>query len=183
MSMAGLVVATRNHLRTQLQALIPGGTEAAAKSYIGIQPEGRVPANVAHFYIAVDEARVTSGDREFLKETFALEVTISFPTGRHAKDRYDAIYAENGATLDLWERRVITNIHGNQTLRIAANTLIGAPHVDNGDSYVLPLWYVGRSRTRLEAADWSGENNDSSWMVRVLPFTGGNRIQALDIMG
>lgn len=182
--MENLLQATRNYLRSNWPAaLLPSGQDI--KNYIGIQPNGHPPANCGAYYVALDDGGVSTGNaRNYLREEFTILVTITKRIGHHARDRYDAIYTETSTGLRSIERPIIRLIHGVQDIRVAANTLASTPHADYGDIYQMPLWYAGRSAMRFEGGDWVGSssNHDQAFAVRTLRFTGGLRVQALDIM-
>lgn len=176
MSMDALLLAARNHLRTQLTANVPGSDLDRANKYIGIQFEGRPPATMADWYIALDESRVVSKERESLHEQFWIEVTITRRTGAHRRRSYDEIYTDNAKGLSLLERLVIKHLHESHTHRAAAGVLEGGGAL----VFKLPLMYPGRGRTQPRGADWIGSEGDETFLVRVLPFGGAVREQYLD---
>lgn len=182
MSMGFLLQAQRDHLRQALLSLIPGGDPTRAANYVGIQPDGRPPPTMGDWYAAIDEASVESSHRSYLGEVFHTEVTITRRASQHARDRYEDIYLNTINGLDVIERAIIQACHCNQDLRQRANALAGSPDPAAGDIFQIPLFYGGRGRTRTETGEWIGAEPDrGAFLIRVLPFAGGNRVQALDI--
>ena len=180
MSIEALLVAARNHLRTQLIDLIPGATTSAAAAHIDIRPEGRPPARWAGFYIGLDEGRVQSTEKAFLREVYTIEVYVYRQTGEYSDDRHGDIYTKNVNGLGVLERRVIRAIHNSHTIMAAANAIL-ADDARPGDIIQQPLWYTGRGKTRYGATG-ADERSMKSFMQRVLPFSGGVRNQDIDIM-
>lgn len=180
MSIEYLLVAARDRLR--LTVSLPG--TARPEAYIGLQPEGRPPATMGDFYVALDEAGVQSTEKVSLRELFAVQVYITKRTGRHAADKFDSLYLELTKGLRDLERQVLTALHNNQTVRAMANALAGVPQESQGDAYLQPLFYTGRSRSQFHGAEWIGTTGDNhAFIVRILNFSGGLRVQALDIAG
>jgi hypothetical protein len=169
-----LLQATRDRIRCQLKL---------ADGQCDIQPDGHPPARMGEFYISLDEGGIQSADKGFLKEVFSIDVFITKRTGVYPKDQYRRIYLDNATGLASLERKIIAAVHGSQELRVAANTLGDLPSTENGDAFQFPLYYMGRSKTRSAGGEWSGSAKENDcFLVRALRFTGGNRIQALDIM-
>lgn len=185
MSVDAWVIATRTHLRTELVSggHIPGGA-VKAKHYVDIQPGGHPPAAMGEFYIAVDEVGTQQLDHDKLHEVYRLDVTISKRTGQYAPDKYGDMYAKNARTIRQLERAVIVAIHNNHVLRIAVNAELGAPSEVTGDACINPMWHTGTDKTRPEGPAWCGGNPDSvdAFLVRVVHFGGGRRIQDIDVM-
>lgn len=186
MSVDAWVIATVDHLRTQLVAgsHVPGGA-GKAKFYIDIQPGGHPPAICGEYYIAVDEAGTTNKLVDSgLSEIYRMDIWISKRTGQFAADRYGDMYRNNARSLRLLERAVIVAIHNNHTLRVAVNTELSAPDADEGDVCLNPMWFVSRDPTRFAGPDWAGSQKDQdTFLVRQLHFAGGRRNQAMDIAG
>jgi hypothetical protein len=181
MSMAALLLAMRDHLRNSLGGIIPGGSERAAQ-YIEISPDGRPPAMLGDWFIGIDEGSVQSADKSFLKEAYATVAVITHKA-QTPRDRRGTVYTATGSGLDAVERAVIVAIHDNQTLRLLANTLLGAPSESTGDGFIKPLWYAGRGPTQPQNGEWIGaEPAGGAFLTRRLRFEGATRIQALDIM-
>lgn len=174
MSMEALLIATVRHLREELRY---------TTQQCDIQPDGRPPATMGEFYVAIDEAGVQSNEKTHLRETFSITVTITRRTAPTPRDRRGSLYADRSRALAAIERPVIVAVHNNQTLRALANAELGAPQENLGDQILQPLWYAGRSRTRYESAEWcgAGGNDNDAFMVRTLNFQGGLRVQAMDI--
>lgn len=169
-----LLVAARDRLRAEM---------SLDANFCAIQPDGHPAANCGEFYIALDEGGVSSDAKHFLRELYTIEVTISRRTGRHARDRWDEIYRSESRSLTALERPIIRAIHSNNALRIAANVLAGVPSAGEGDYFQLPLFYTGRTKTRPVDGSWCfAEPDAASFLVRTLSFTGGLRVQDLDVM-
>jgi hypothetical protein len=185
MSIAALLQATRDQLQQSMT--FPGGP-GKAPFYVEIQPQGRPSFDCGEWYVGLDELRVESRDRGYLQEAYTIVAVISARTGRFAPDQRGSAYLQHLYGLEMLERQVITTIHGNQNIRIAANANyleIAPPSTAGGDIFTEPLWYTGRVRSEYRGGDWAGDKNpesDQTFLVRTLPFTGGLRIQALDIM-
>ncbi len=178
--MENLLIAARNHLRANMT--IPSG-QGDARSYIGLQPEGRPPAMMGEWYIALDEASVSNKGSDHLDEQFAIEVVITKRTGKQPRDRFEGLYTEVATGLRALERQVIRLLHCNQDVRQLANSMASLPSATGGDAYNRPLFYRGRGRTEFHGAEWIGAaSGDHAFAVRRLPFVGGDRIQDLDIM-
>ncbi len=178
--MENLLLAACSHLRANMS--IPSG-RGDAKSFIGIQPEGRPEAWMGEWYIALDEASVANSAVSHLNEQFTIEVVITKRTGKYPRDRFEGLYTEVATGLRALERQVIRLLHCNQAVRQLANELAKTPGETTGDAYQRPLFYRGRGRTEFHGGDWIGATNgDHAFAVRRLPFVGGDRIQDLDIM-
>lgn len=174
MSIAAMLIAARDALRA---------VDGFSNERCDIQPGGRPPARMGEFYIALDEGSIQSTEKSSLREVFTIVVWISKRTGKYPRDQYGKIYTANAIGMDAIERKVIRAIHGQQAVRVAANTLLGAPHANAGDIFQQPLWYTGRGPTQFRGADWSGGSDESdTFLVRQLTFAGAVRVQALDIM-
>lgn len=182
MSVDAWVIATVDHLRTELATAghIPGGA-TKAKHYIDIQPMGHPPAKMGDFYISIDEAGsqnklVDTG----LNEVFSMAVFVTVRTGKYAPDRYGDLYRNNARTLRKLTRAAAVAIHGNHALRALANTELDGV----GDSFIQPMWLTFIVPTRPAGPDWIGSDQDGDGsLVRELRFTGGRRIQAMDVAG
>jgi hypothetical protein len=184
MSISFLLLATRDVLRTQLAAAQTNISDI--NDYVGIQPQGIPPAACGRWYVSLDEGGVQSDNTNFLRERYTVRVWITWRTGDLPKDRRGKayqIYATNQEGMDSLERQVIGILHANETVRLTADTYVGAPGA-GGDIYTQPLFYQpGRSTTDYRGNDWilGGKDSDSC-MVRQLTFEGADRIQALDVM-
>jgi hypothetical protein len=186
-SIAALLQAARDELQQVMT--FPGGP-SRAKQYVEIQPNGRPPFDCGEWYVGLDELRVESVDQGFLQETFSIVAVVSARTGKFAPDQRGSIYLQHLYGLDTLERQIVVNLHGNQTVRINANANYlninyaePAPGV-TGDAFQTPLYYVGRTASMyVNAVDWTGSTKaNEAFLVRHIPFTGGIRIQSLDIM-
>lgn len=183
MSVDAWVIATVEHLQTQLVDVVPGGASKAVH-FIGWQPDGHPPANMGAFYISVDEDGSQSMEHDKLHEVYAIKVWITKRISHVAPDRKFEAYKETSRGLRDLERRVILAIHNNHTLRAAVNTELGVPHVDVGDACINPMWFKGRPKTQPAGGEWNLTGNDKdAFLVRLLPFAGGRRIQSLDVAG
>lgn len=168
MSMAAVLKAARDKLRTDLP--IPNGQPP--KLYVGIQPNNGLPPSRGQWYVAIDEAGVSSTEKVSLKEEFTIEVRIVKEAGKYAADRMEQMYLDHSPGLDELERQVIKSLHNNHELRRMMNENAGAPGVNDGDIFQSPIWYRGRGRSTY--GDLSLE--------RTLSFGGGLRVQAVDVM-
>lgn len=172
----------------------------------GIQPQGHPPPRAGDFYVSVDEGTIVVKDpqnRSFLAEYYNIAVWVSLRAGLYPMDSTSAMYLASLNRLTDLERKVITNLHGKEEVRRAANVLLGiseaaqdgdasAPGGDGsfGDALQWPIWYVGRGATVVHDSQWAGggshpEGGDEpggAWQVRQLGFYGGWRIQNLSIM-
>lgn len=175
MSIELLLQAARDRLRTQL---------SLTANDCDIQPQGRPPARMGDKYIGLDEDSVVPTGKGHLKELNTIVVVITKRLTPESKLTYSQAYIKSASGLGAIERTVIAALHGVQAVRVAANTLGGLPHVDNGDAIITPLYYIGRTRSRFETGEWAGcEPGAACFMVRELRFQGGMRIQALDVLG
>lgn len=169
-----LLQAARDRLRT----VVP-----LADKLCDLQPGGRPPARMGEYYISLDEARIQAGEKTHLREVYTINVWITKRTGKYPRDKWSEIYLQNATGLGALERKIIAAIHGRQEVRVAANTLGGLPTAGTGDIFQQPLWYTGRGATAPANAEWTGgDPENDAFLVRTLPFTGGLRVQALDIM-
>jgi hypothetical protein len=166
--MAALLKAARDKLREDMP--IPPGQ--SPKLFVGIQPGWALPKPRGQWFVALDEANVTSTEKVSLKEEYAIEVKIVKEVGRYAPDQTGQMYLDHSPGLDELERQVIRSLHNNHTLRQMANENAGAPSAGDGDIFQSPLWYRGRGRTSF--GDLSLE--------RTLSFSGARRVQAVDVM-
>jgi hypothetical protein len=184
MSMSAVLLATRDHLRNNIGAFIPGYAVAKAKNYVGIRPSGRPPASFGDWFIGLDEISVQSNDKSFLREVFAIKAVVTHRASHVPPDRYDELYELTGTSIETIERRVLTLIHDNQELRRLACRLANVPDKATGDIFQTPLWYQGRVPSRTEDGEWVGAEHPDrhAFLVRELPFAGMARVQALDIM-
>ena len=171
MSMGAILKAARDAIRTQ--------TSKDFK-FVGVMPEGRPPATMGAWFIGIDENRVESDERTAIVERFAIDVVLTVRTGVIPKDRADEIYLNNLFGLEPLERAVLTALHGQQSVRTAANAILAANAVANYYAFTQPLYYSGRGKSAPRGADWTGEENDNAtFMTRTLPFIGGLRVQPI----
>lgn len=174
MSIAYLLQAARDRLRT----VVPLSNDRC-----NLQPGGRPPARMGEFYVSLDEGRVQGSDRTHLKEIYTINIWITKRTGKYPPDKYAEVYLANAVGLDAIERKIIAALHGVQAVRVAANTLGSLPGAGTGDIFQQPLWYTGRGATAPAGAEWNGgEGENNTFLVRLLQFTGGLRVQALDVI-
>ena len=80
MSMAALLEAAQDHLRTEL---------ALADHFCGVQPDGDPPPAAGEFYVAIDEGGISApgGTENWLLEQLTIVVSIMRRTGQYMKDR------------------------------------------------------------------------------------------------
>lgn len=142
------------------------------------QPDGKPPPNSPDLYVSVDEDGMMSGGdaaQGELKEVAKINVWISIRAGSIAPDRRAEIMRRNSQPLSAMERKIIDAIHGNQTIRAAANASLAA-----GDAiFHNPLYYAGRVKTEIKDSSWASEGDNtevSGWVVRRLPFIGMRRV-------
>lgn len=179
-----LLMATRDRLRDNLT--FPGGS-THKKDFVRITPMGHPPMNMGDWFVGIDEIEVNSTDKDKLRQVFSVGVWLTKKIGRFAPDRLDEAYTETTNGMLTVERAIIKNVHNNGLLRIAANTLAfapgGVPAVGVGDSFICPLWYTGRGPTEFKTGEWAGAAEDKlQFAVRMLRFSGGNRIEDLDVL-
>lgn len=168
-----LLEATRDRLREVLQ-LQPHDCD--------IMPGGAPPAMAGDLYYAVDEVSVQSGDRASLKETYSVGVWITLRAGVLPDDRMNNAYLSQSRFLTGAERRVLAAIHGKHELRAAANAILTRDKLIGSGEFQWPLYYTGRGRTERKTGWILGddEENPVPCMVRMLPFTGGLRLQNIE---
>lgn len=183
-----LLVSVRDTLRTALLASMPGADASKAHNYVRVAPGGQPPDKLGAWFIGVDELSVQSTEKEQLRQAFEIGVWITRRTGQFATGRGDEAYLETTRGLRDLERGVIRAVHNRQAVRVAANTLAGAPAASPvGDIFQTALWYVGRGPTMWRGGDWcasesTSENSDDTFAVRQLRFAGGSRVEALDVI-
>lgn len=178
MSLVALLLATRDHLRTQL---------SLNESQCDIQPDGRPPANMGERYVALWEdgsagAGTTGGGASTLSETCGLLVTVTRRTGRYGRDRRRNIFLEEITGLEPLCRSIKAAIHANWGIVNAANARIS----DAYNKFQLPLFWVRQDRAQGMDADWAGsaaEKDDSTYLVVSLRFAGALRVQPLGEAG
>lgn len=164
-----------------LQAAL-GGVD---RNRVDIVPEGTPKPGVGEWFVGLDEAgiRGTGGVNNFLREEFDIDATITRRVGRHAADKRWSIYQGQSIALTPIERAVIKAIHGQHTVRVLANTLGNLPSLEQGDAFDGALYYQGRPRTAYKDGTWAGAEPDAAaFLVRTLRFSGGWRVQDLDVM-
>lgn len=182
------LVAVRNALRTALLASMPGADAAKAFEYVRVAPGGQPPDKCGDWFVGVDELSVTSTEKESLRQAFEVGVWITKRTGVFSTGRKDEAYLETTRGLRDLERGVLRAIHNRHAVRLAANTLAGAPAASPvGDVFQGALWYTGRGPTMWRGGDWcasesTSENSDDTFAVRLLRFAGGSRVEALDVI-
>lgn len=144
---------------------------------IGFEPGGSPPPKTGQFYIAVDEEGIVSSAETMqheLEEIFRISITISYRIGQVAADQRDKIYRAHTYKLEQLERQILNCVHGQQSIRTAAN----ANRVANDAEFLTPLASEGRTKTDQRGAEWSGEvsGNAAGWLVRKMTFRGMKRI-------
>jgi hypothetical protein len=177
-----LLEAVQDALRTALVPHIPGEVSAQARNYVGVHPGGHPPATFADWYVSIDESKVESTEHAFLREVFSIDVFITKRMGKFAQDRQNSAYLQAINGLDPLESTIKTTIHNSHAVRAAACTLAGVPSAGNGDIFQHPLWFLGRARSMPKGPEWVfSEKATDQFLVRVLPFRGGTRVQAMDV--
>lgn len=155
-----------------------------------IRPSGHPTPAAPEFFLAVDEegTQVPRADAaQFdLWEVFQVAVYINIRTGRKAADRFDEIYRRHKQGLKAITRQVLRAVHGQQSLRLAANALL----LSGEAQFTRPLYCSGIGKVEVKPSDWSGEIADgtpttagaSGWLVCKISFRGADRIQYLDVI-
>ena len=179
MSLAALLEAAQDHLRTEL---------SLSNAQCGVQMDGDPPPAAGEFYLAIDEGGVSSpgGTENWLLEQFTVVVSIMRRTGQYMKDRQGNVLKREATaikSLEELERRTIRALHGRHDFRIAYNTSLGAPDESLGEIAVLPLWYRGRGRTYRFQSSSEEPAQKFEWLRRDLRFGGLDRKQKLENIG
>ncbi len=181
MSTGILLTAVRNHLRTQM---------SLTDKQCGIEPDGLIPGVAARIYVTIDESQTTNNSTIQIDETTTIEIRVCRQVGRTTFDKRGDmlektdLYLAGMQTLDALAQDVKRFLHANQSVRVAANTLLGIP-VEGapfdgtegfGDRFTTPLFYRSQGKMTVMA----GERGDE-WVQRPLIFEGARRVQALGI--
>jgi hypothetical protein len=172
-----------------MEALLRGGA-AFLQSADGLslgtdqcdeQPDGQPPPTAKYPYYAVHEGDWSNDQTEYLNETYGFEVTITIRAGVAPVDRYAVVLKR-----ELWQlaAQLRAKIHGNDLLRIKANTFIDGQGVTvNG--FVEPLRFrsAGKVQPRDQAWFWADDykgNSPPSGLSITLVFGGAVRAQMIE---
>lgn len=169
-------------LRDQITALTGAGM-ALDETNCNFEIDGHPPPSAPHVYISVAEAGITTKPgpvQNQLETKYRVDVFVSIRTGTQAVDRIEEIYDRSRGALDAFESEIVAALHDKQAVRALANANLPA----NAAEFLYPLTYNGRTGTELKSAAWSHEIGHEDeiaeavgWIVRKLPFVGGDRIE------
>lgn len=177
MSKLALLRAVRDHLRGTLNIKQDACTITP--------PGGSPPPHMGRFHVSVHEGTDRISAEAYLHEEMAVDVTITIRTGEIPRDRFESVYESQAGAMEELERKVLTAIHDNQDIRIAACANANLPNSEYGDIFQTPLWAKSRGPLTPRFADWAGdvsEGNESTFITRTINFGECTRIQALDVM-
>lgn len=143
------------------------------------------PAAMGAFFVGIYDEHVVNANPEgddHLHERQTICVAINYRSGQHASDRLGTAYLQNAQKIERYEREIIGALHNKPAVIQTANTLLGT---EAGDIFLTPLKYRGRGTTMLRDSSWDlgGSVNGAPWLVRVLPFTGLDRVQGVSTVG
>lgn len=170
-----------------VNSLIAGFTNPVLTSLnCAVQFEGHPPPVAGTCYVSVDEGGVTTpaDAQQFeLSERYDVFVWISVRIAETPGDRSRNLISRLKESLQKMERKAISLIHGQQSIRQAANVLLADRSAGTGE-FQTPLYYSGRSATEQKGPGWSLQDGDdqAGWLVRRLVFRGGLRIQYMDTL-
>ncbi len=114
--------------------------------------DGKPKPSAGELYLAVHPLgwQGISGDDD-LHEEAQIGVTITLRMGFAPSDRFGvAAWLQANTGLDAVARVVITALHKDQLVRIAANTIIGTTSA----GYVTPLWFMSGANPQFREAAW-----------------------------
>lgn len=178
MSLAALLKATRDHLRS----LVP-----LSEDQCRVMPDGQPHPAFGDSFVAVHPTTWATGDLSYpgsglsLDEVYGLSCTVTWRAPLAPVDRFmDDLYLASVNSLEILCRKVIKHINYNWTLIVAANTNIATASTDK---FVEALfWQGGDAAPRLESPMWvwsKAENQDLvAALVMEMRFGGARRVQA-----
>lgn len=147
MSLAAIALATRDTLQTTF------GTDAESCE-VGF--DGKPKPSCGELYLAVHSPswQGISGDYD-LHEEAQLAVTLTMRIGFAPKDRYGiAVWLEATDGMDRRCRQVITALHHNQAVRIAANAYLADWGREGSGLIITPLQFLQAQPVTVRDYTW-----------------------------
>ena len=151
-----------------------------------IRSDGNPTTTAGQVFVAVKETGVKSQGRTFLREIYQFEISVwrrasSVPADVSGQLQLSSDpWIPNMFALDQLEREIVRSIHGNHAdLPQSLNDSLSLGIDPNGDRYLLPLYYEGRSGTETLPKQ---QSKQPVWYGRRLQFSGMTRVQALDVI-
>lgn len=150
MSQAALALATRD----VLQQLLDMDSDSCEVGF----PPGKPKPSCGETYVAVwPGAWKGISDDYDLREEFVINVTLTVRLGEPPLDRWGiAVWAAQNIGFQSLLRRIVTAVHQNQLLRLAANVCIGQEYGTVPDILYKPLWFLDGGTAEPKGADWFG---------------------------
>lgn len=146
-----------------------------------VRPGGNPPPAMGQWYVSLDDAGIESDPHlDHLRETYSINIFITFRTGVQPRDRLQSIYLASSANLDAHVSAVRRALHRSYQHMLLVNTLV-IP--SGGDLFQLPLMYRGCAGPQVMDSSWAyGAPDSDSFLVKALRFGGALRTQAIDVM-
>ncbi len=182
MAMDYVLQGVRDHLRQR---------NAWDRLHCDVQEAGYPPATATQWFVGIDETSVTAGKQEnyYLGEEFEVSVFVSRnmewmdPNKRSKSLLRENPYLAHVASMGAIERVVIQSLHMSHVLRNLINDTHNLPDTQNGDIFITPLTYMGRSTTHVMQAPESRIQQSLIYKGRELRFRGLKRNQSIASMG
>lgn len=143
-----------------------------AKGYIGEQIEGRPPASMGKWYIAIHDGGCAAEGQNDMIETYSIQVTVTHELQYVPADRSNSAKRNTVHGLNRIAQAIKLLIHGNQAVRIKANNSVLMP-IEVGELWKTPLFFTGWGPERVESGEWAHCEPDArSFIVQTLNFNG-----------
>ncbi len=177
MSTGHILLRVRDHLRSTL---------SLDTDQCEIRCEGNPTSVAGQFFIGVREMGVQGEGKSFLRELSRIEVAVWRRASDVPHDRSGDLHLSSDPwlsavfALDEMERQVIRAIHGNHAdLPKWLNNSLSLGEAPQGDRFLLPLFYEGRSGTEALS---NKKERPAAWYGRRLQFAGMTRVQSPDVL-
>jgi len=154
---------------------------------VGIQFEGLPPPTASQFYVSIDDGGVeqtAQPNQAWLRERYTVVVGVwrqqTATAGDHRGEMglFDDRYRSTVQTIEQLERKVMTAIHLNNTLRSTCDDFVAADTAKYGETgYNQPLTYQGRTPNEVVSPPALTQGEPRAYLGRRLTFRGCDRIQ------
>lgn len=182
MSQRALLLATRNYLRSNIVAALPGVFESATVNQcVEVTFDGRPLPHHGENFIAVHPGGWRNSYDEGIEELFDLNLTVSVKGGKVPLDRWGPELMENASTgLSKIVEKLRVMVHSNYTILSDANTIITA----SANGFITPPFFRDGGQPQPKSGKWWSARGKEEWggLAQTLRFSDIQRDQTIESM-